>query len=32
MPQSLVELRDLAIKPNNVIEVSLAQLAHERVE
>jgi hypothetical protein len=31
LPQPLVELRDLDIKAGNMIEVSLAQLAHERM-
>jgi hypothetical protein len=31
-PQSLVEFRDLDIKAANMIEVSLAQFAHERME
>jgi hypothetical protein len=32
LPQSLVEFRDLDIKAGNMLEVSLAQFAHERME
>jgi hypothetical protein len=32
LPQSLVKLGDLGIKANNMIEVSLAQLAHKRMQ
>jgi hypothetical protein len=31
-PQSLVELRNLDIKAGDMLEISLAQLAHERME